>query len=257
MGSTTGTACRLRIALILAIMAGIGPASAQKSALEIIREMEALTRGITQVGTYGLIIMRPDWERTLEFETWTEGTTRSFIRITEPARERGVSFLKINREMWQYVPRISRVIKIPPSMMMQSWMGSGFTNDDLVRESSLVADYDHALLGTVAMDGTETYHLSLVTRPEAPVAWARVEYWVRTADYVPLRAEFFNGRDERVRMITYGDIRVIGGRTVPGRLELVEDRWPDRKTVLIIKEAQFNVAISDAVFTQTNLRRRQ
>lgn len=217
--------------------------------------MEDLTRGATQIGTYNLIIVRPDWQRTLEFETWAEGTSRSFIRITEPAKERGVSFLKIGREMWQYVPRISRVIKIPPSMMMQSWMGSGFSNDDLVRESSLVTDYEHTLIGTVDTLGGKAYHLSLITRPEAPVAWARVEFWVRTDDYVPLRAEFFNERDERVRTMAYGDIRSIGGRIVPGRMELVEDRWPDRKTVLIILEAQFDATISDDVFTQANLRR--
>ena len=122
--------------------------------------MEDLTRGATQIGTYNLIIVRPDWQRTLEFETWAEGTSRSFIRITEPAKERGVSFLKIGREMWQYVPRISRVIKIPPSMMMQSWMGSGFSNDDLVRESSLVTDYEHTLIGTVDTLGGKAYHLS-------------------------------------------------------------------------------------------------
>ena len=217
--------------------------------------MEDLTRGTTQVGTFSLVIVRPDWERTLRFDTWSEGTSRSFIRINEPARERGVSFLKIEREMWQYIPRISRVIKIPPSMMMQSWMGSGFTNDDLARESSMVTDYEHTLHGAIETPDGTAYRLSLVTRPEAPVAWARVELLVRQEDYVPLRAEFFNERDERVRTMTYGDIRTLGGRTVPTRLELVEDRWPDRKTVLITEEAEYDVTIAEEVFTQGNLRR--
>ncbi len=249
---------RVSFRLVLAaglLLSGPAAASAQERALEIIRAMEDLTRGVTQVGTYSLVIVRPDWERTLTFEVWSEGTERSFIRINAPAKERGVSFLKIGREMWQYVPRISRVIKIPPSMMMQSWMGSGFTNDDLVRESSLVTDYVHTLVETVDMDGAPAYHIALVTRPEAPVAWARVAFWVRVEDYVPLRAEFFNERGERVRTMTYHDIRTIGGRTVPGRMELVEDRWPDRKTIMITESAQFDVAISDDIFSQANLRR--
>ena len=139
--------------------------------------------------------------------------------------------------------------------MMQSWMGSGFTNDDLVRESSMVTDYEHTLLATADTLGARAYRVALITKPEAPVAWARVELWVRANDYVPLRAEFFNERDERVRTMTYGDIRSIGGRTVPGRLELVEDRWPDRKTVMIIQDARYDVAIDEDVFTQANLRR--
>ena len=105
----------------------------EESALEIIRKADELTRGDTQSGTYYMTIVRPDWERTMVFEYWSEGTNKSFIRIKEPVKERGVTFLKIGREMWQYVPRINRVIKIPPSMMLQSWMGSDFTNDDLSR----------------------------------------------------------------------------------------------------------------------------
>ena len=100
-------------------------------------------RGETQSGTYRMVITRPEWERELEFDFWSEGTQRSFIRIQKPQREKGVSFLRLEREMWQYVPKINRVIKVPPSMRLQSWMGSNFTNDDLVRESSIVRDYEH------------------------------------------------------------------------------------------------------------------
>ncbi len=248
----------LRAALaVLAALAALTPRAtlAQEDALAIVRAMERLMRGTTMTGSYSLVIIRPDWERIITFDTWAEGTERSFIRITEPPKERGVSFLKVGREMWQYIPRISRVIKIPPSMMMQSWMGSGFTNDDLVRESSLVTDYEHTLVDTLDMGDAEIYHLSLATRPEAPVAWARIALWVRTKDYVPLRAEYFNERGDRVRTLTYGDIRTIGGRTIPGRFELVEDRWPDRKTILLIREARFDVSIGSDVFTQANLRR--
>ena len=240
--------------LFLLSSGGTGYSFAQMSPEDIIREMENLTRGATHTGTYTLHIIRPEWDRTLQFEVWSEGTQRSFIRIQEPPRERGVAFLKVGREMWQFVPRISRVIKIPPSMMMQSWMGSGFTNDDLARESSMVTDYEHELHDIEDVRGFQAYHLTLRTKPDAAVAWARVELRVRTEDYVPLLAEFFNERDQRVRTLTYGDFRPIGGRTVPTRVELVEDRWPDRSTVMITNDARFDLDISDAIFTQTNLR---
>ncbi len=223
--------------------------------IDITRRSEELMRGKTSTGTYSLRIIRPDWERTIVFDVWAEGTDKAFIRIKEPVKERGVSFLKLQREMWQYIPRINRVIKIPPSMMMQSWMGSGFTNDDLVNESSLITDYEHELLGVEETESGEAYKLSLSTKPDAAIAWDRLHYWVRTSDYVPLRAEAFNERGERVRTMTYGDIRSVGGRTIPTRVEIVEERWPDRKTVMVFDDVSFDRPIAASVFTQSNLRR--
>ena len=252
-----GGRTRRRLALLagVALCGGSFMASAQESAMDIVRKSEALTRGDTQVGTYSLVIIRPDWRRTIVFDSWATGSEKAFIRILEPVKERGVSFLKIKREMWQYVPRINRVIKIPPSMMSQSWMGSGFTNDDLVRESSLLEDYRHALLGKVETDDGEAYQVELIPKPDAPIAWDRLLMLIRVADFAPVRAEFFNERGDRVRLITYHDFRQISGRVIPTRFELVEDRWPDRKTVMTMDDVRYNARIDNSVFTQANLRR--
>ena len=232
------------------------PALAQEvSAIDIVRKADELTRGETQEGIYRMTIVRPDWERSMVFEFWSEGTEKSFIRVKEPVKERGVSFLKIEREMWQYVPRINRVIKIPPSMMLQSWMGSDFTNDDLVRESSVVEDYEHKLLGRETMDEGEAYILELTPKPEAPVAWDRLVEWIRVEDYMPLRAEFFNERGEKVRTMIYSDIKEMGGRIVPARFELIEEKKPGRKTIMVLEEAVYDKPIARTVFTQANLRR--
>ena len=241
--------------IVGAVQSAWAQSASEPSAEEIIRRSDDLTRGETQTGTYRMIIVRPDWERTMEFEYWSEGTEKAFIRVKEPVKERGVSFLKIKREMWQYVPRINRVIKIPPSMMLQSWMGSDFTNDDLVKESSVVEDYEHALLGYETMDEGEAYKVELVPKPEAPVAWDRMLYWVRVDDYVPLRAEFFNERGERVRTMIYSDIQEMGGRIIPVRFELIEEKKPGRKTIMVLSDLTFDKPISRSVFTQANLRR--
>ena len=123
------------------------------------------------------------------------------------------------------------------------------------RESSLITDYEHELLGVEETESGQAYKLSLSTKPDAAIAWDRMHYWVRTSDYVPLRAEAFNERGERVRTIAYGDIRSVGGRTIPTRMELVEDRWPDRKTVMVFDDLTFDRPIAASVFTQSNLRR--
>ena len=242
--------------VLLAAAPVAAPVAAQDAdALEIIRKADALLRGDTQTGTYRMTIVRPDWERTLVFDFWSEGTENSFIRVKEPAKERGVAFLKVGREMWQYVPRINRVIKIPPSMMLQSWMGSDFTNDDLVQESSIVEDYGHTLLGREVLEGDEAYKIEMIPKPEAPVAWDRLVEWIRVADYVPLRAEFYNERGERIRTMLYSDIRRLGGRLLPTRMTLLEEKRPGRQTVLVLEDVRFDVPLSRTVFTQANLRR--
>ncbi|MDE2732336.1 MAG: outer membrane lipoprotein-sorting protein [Bacteroidota bacterium] len=252
MGWTAG---RIPGALALVALLGSVPSAAQDMALEIVQRSEALMRGERAVGSYRITILRPGWQRVLEFDSWVDGTRQSFILIKAPAKERGVTFLKLGREMWQYVPRINRVVKLPPSMMMQSWMGSGFTNDDLVRSSSLVEDYEHSLVGTLATTEGEAWQIELKTRPEAPVAWDRMLMWIRTADYLPVKAEFYNERAELVRTMTYSEFRLVGGRTLPSRMELTEERFADRKTILDIVSMSFDEAIDPGVFTQRNLRR--
>ena len=231
------------------------PALAQEeSALDIIRKADELTRGDTQSGTYYMTIVRPDWQRTMVFEYWSEGTNKSFIRIKEPVKERGVTFLKIGREMWQYVPRINRVIKIPPSMMLQSWMGSDFTNDDLVKESSIVDDYTHVLLGREVMEEGEAYKVELTPKPKAPVAWDRLIEWIRVGDYMPLRAEFYDAKGERTKVFTAD----------PARFERVQGIWMARsvrmqrlrdgvESELWVRSIEIDGDVSEDVFAPANL----
>ena len=240
--------------LVLCLLPTV-PAKAQETALSIIQKSDEIMRGVTQTGKYRMKIVRPDWERTLEFEFWAEGTKRSFIRILEPKRERGVGFLRIEREMWQYVPKINRIIKIPPSMRLQSWMGSNFTNDDLVRESSIVFDYTHKLLAEEEFDAGSAYQLELTAKPDAPVTWHRIVYWIRKEDFIPLRAEYFNERGERIRTMSFSDIREMNGRVLPAVMTLEEDKNPGHSTSLELFDVKFDVNIKESVFSQQNLKR--
>ena len=228
---------------------------AQETALSIIEKSDQIMRGDTQTGTYRMLITQPEWERELEFDFWAEGTKRSFIRIQKPQREKGVSFLRLEREMWQYVPKINRTIKIPPSMRLQSWMGSNFTNDDLVRESSIVNDYEHALLGQDTLDTGVAYIIELIPKPDAPVTWDKIVQWIRVDDYLPLRAEYFNERGERVRTVAFSGFKTMHGRSLPAIMTLTEDKKPGHSTTLELVDVEFNANIKESVFTQQNLKR--
>ncbi len=228
---------------------------AQDEARGIIARMDSLMRGKTFEGIYRMKIIRPTWQRELRFKVWGKGLDYALIRILEPARERGVAFLRIKNEMWQYVPRINRIIKIPPSMMGESWLGSDFTNDDLAKESSLVRDFEHRLVGRKRLYGQEVYVIELVPKPEAAVVWSKILYYVRVTDDLPVRAEFFDDRGELVRVIEFKDIHPVGDRRIPTRMEAYYVDRPDERTVLILEEGRFDVPIPDNLFSLQELRR--
>ena len=112
----------------------------------IVKKMDQLYRSETSHAEMEMQIATPHWERTLAMTVWTKGMDHTFIRITAPKKEQGVATLRIGNEMWNYLPKTNKVMKIPPSMMMGSWMGSDFTNDDLVKESSMLNDYTYQLV---------------------------------------------------------------------------------------------------------------
>lgn len=245
---------RLLLAAIILLLP-INSAAPVETAKSIIEKADRLMRGKTQTGTYEMTVIHPEWQRTMKFKFWSEGTEKTFILILGPAKNRGVTFLKIENEMWNYIPKINRVIKIPPSMMLQSWMGSDFTNDDLVKESSIIEDYTHTLIGREKEAGFDAYKIQLLPKPDAPVVWGSITEWIRTDDYVPLRAEYYNERGKLIRTIVFKDIKKMSGRTLPARMELTQIKNPGSKTVLVLKEVKFDIPVPKSVFTIQNLRK--
>ncbi len=239
----------------LLVLTTANSSQAQENAMKIIQKSDELMRGKTLAGKYTMTIIRPDWQRSMAFQFWSEGTEKSFIQMLAPARDKNVTFLKIKREMWNYIPKINRVIKIPPSMMLQSWMGSDFTNDDLVKESSIIEDYDHKLLRKEQYEGAATYVVELKPKPDAAVVWDKVVEWIRVTDYIPLKAEYYNERGERIRTMVFSDITTFGKRVIPARFEMLEDKKPGRKTVMLLEDAVFDAPIKKSVFTKQNLRK--
>jgi outer membrane lipoprotein-sorting protein len=201
-----------------------------------------------------MTVTTPRWERTLTMTAWEKRREKTFIRILSPARERGVVTLRIGNEMWNYLPRVERVIKIPPSMMLQSWMGSDFTNDDLVKESSIVDDYTHEITGTETVGKDIAFKVVATPKEDAPVVWGSIVYWVRKADYVPLKEEFYSENKELVRLLEFSEIREVGGRVIPTTWTMTPVKKPGRKTVFRIIEMEFDADIPDAVFTRRNMR---
>lgn len=230
-------------------------AAQEPSGRELLDRVERLLWGSTVQGEYDMTITTPRWQRTLALRVWMERPRRSFVRILSPAKEAGIGSLRIGNEMWNYLPSVERVIKIPPSMMLQPWMGSDFTNDDLVKESSILDDYTHKIIGTTSVDGEDAYQVEATPKPEAAVVWGRVLYAVRKRDSMPLKQEYFSERGELVRVMSFSDVRNLGGRTMPTRWEMRPTAKPGNATTIVLKDAIFDRPVDQAVFTQRNLQK--
>ncbi len=222
---------------------------------DIVRQADEKFRGTSSIGTMTMIIERPGWSRTVSMKNWTLGNDYSLIYITAPAKEKGQVFLKRDKEMWNWVPNIERMIKIPPSMMMQSWMGSDFTNDDLVRESSMADDYAQELLGYEELEGYNCYKIQLIPHDDAPVVWGKVIMWITKDELHWLKAEFYDEDGYLVNTEILSDIKQMDDRVMPTRLEMIPADEEGNKTIMIFDEIDFNVKIDKSFFSQQNMKR--
>ena len=243
------------ILLAFSLVLGGSAAAGEPSGREIIDRSETLLWGKTVQGEYEMTITTPRWQRTLGLSAWMDRPRRSFIRILAPAKEKGIGSLRIGAEMWNYLPNVERTIKIPPSMMLQPWMGSDFTNDDLVKSSSVIDDYTQKILREEAVGGAPAYVLELIPKPDAAVVWGKILYWVRKSDFIPVKEEFYSERGELVRTMTFSEVRPMGGRTIPTRWEIRPADKPGNMTTIVVKSAVYDRPLDPEIFTQRSLQK--
>ncbi len=227
----------------------------EPTATEIITKANDLMRGKSSYSEVTMHIVRPKWERTLSFKAWAMGTKYSLIYITSPAKEKGQVFLKRDKEMWNWIPSIGRTIKIPPSMMMQSWMGSDMTNDDLVKESSIVEDYNHTLTGTETLDGYECYKIELTPKEEAAVVWGKIYTWITKKGFLTLKNEFYDEDDFLINTEKLSKIKNVGDRTIPTFFEMIPADKPGNKTTMEFTYIKFNIPLQESFFSLQNMKR--
>ena len=227
-------------------------AFAAEQAIEIIDRMEALYQGSSSSAKMTMIVETPQYRRTMEMESSSMGTKNSFIRILSPRKDRGIATLKLDMEMWNYLPKINKVIKVPPSMMMGSWMGSDFTNDDLVKQTTLTDEY------TLTLEETdELYTIILVPKTATVTVWGKIDYVVNKQYMVPVAQNFYDDKGKLVRKLVFTDLKDFSGRMIPSRLEMIPMNREGHKTIIIYEELQFDPPdVDESIFTLRNLRSR-
>lgn len=239
----------------LFLILGLALSVQAQNATEIVRKANEKMQGESSQVEMTMQIIRPSWERSVSMKAWSKGQDYSLILITAPARDEGSAYLKRKNEIWNWQPTINRTIKMPPSMMSQSWMGSDFSNNDLVREASIVVDYNHSLVGDSTLSGYDCYKIEMLPKPEAPVVWGKVVTFISKDEYLQLRAEFYDEDDELVRLMTGSEVKEMDGRRVPTRMEMIPMDKENHKTVITYEEMAFNIDISQNFFSIQNMKR--
>lgn len=240
------------IPLMIALML-MGYSSVAQDPKEIIRRMEDKMRGDASYTEMTMKTVRPRFSREVSMKSWSLGEEYALILVTAPARDKGTAFLKRGNEIWNYVPNIDRTVKMPPSMMSQSWMGSDFTNDDLVRGVSAIDDYTHKLLRTETMDGHICYVVEMIPKPDAPIVYDKVIYWITQQHYLPVRLENYDEFGDLASTIQFREIKSMGGREIPTVLEIIPAGKNSNRTILTTTSADFNIKLSQNFFAIQNL----
>ncbi len=241
--------------LLVIGLSGANTLFGQPTALEIIKKADEKMRGTSNRSVMTMKIVRPEWSREIQMKGWAMGQEYSLILISAPARDKGTATLKRDKEIWSWQPSIDRVVKLPPSMMMQSWMGSDFTNDDLVRESSIVNDYTHELVGDTILADRSTHKILLIPKENAPVVWGKIHAYITKEEYIQLLIKYFDEDGYLINTMVMSDIKDIGGRTIPTILEMIPAENPDHKTVITYQDIAFDIPMKESFFSIQSMKR--
>ena len=249
---------RTFVALVLAavLLAAPAPAAADEaSAREILDRVDDLFRGDASHGEMTMTITTAHWQRTLAVEFWSRGQDKSLTRILAPKKEKGTASLRVGTEMWNYLPKVKRVIKVPSSMMSASWMGSHFTNNDVVKRNRMAEDYSFEQTFAGERGGEQVIEVTCVPHPDAAVVWGQVEVVVRRDDLLPLAVRYYDERLELARTMAFSDVADLGGRQLPTRMTVVPADEPEESTVVEYRTIDFDPELDDDLFSLRSLQR--
>ncbi len=231
----------------------ISALSAQ-DAKEIVKKADELIKAKSRYSEVKMSVIKPDWSREMVMKMWALEPDYALILITSPAKDKGMVTLKRKTEVWNWIPGIHRIIKIPPSMMLQSWMGSDFTNDDLVKQSSIVNDYHHKIIGREKYGAYDCYKIEMTPKENANVVWGKIIVWISEKGYLSLRSDYYDEDGYLIKKMIGDRVKRMGGRVIPTRWEMQPVDKPGQKTVMEYLNIKFNVPVKKSFFSQKNMK---
>ena len=244
----------MKVPIFLYFLLSIGSVYGQ-SAYDIVKQTDEKMRGKTSEATMIIKTIRPSWSREMKIKSWIKGTENALLLIQSPAKEKGIVFLKRKKEVWNWIPALEKTIKLPPSMMSQSWMGTDFTNDDLVKESSIVNEYTHQILGDTTINNSPCYKIQCTPKAETAVVWGKVLLFIDKDSLLEMYVEFYDEESILINTMKSYDVKLMDGRLIPTRFEMIPVDKKNQKTEIIYESILFNRVLSDQFFTLEQMKR--
>ena len=235
----------------------LGTLGYAQTATAILQEADKKMRGTSSQSTIIIRTVRPTWSREMKMNVWMKGKQLALIQILSPAKEKGICFLKRKKEVWNWIPSLERTIKLPPSMMSNSWMGTDFTNDDLVRESSITEDYTSSFLTDTTIDGKDCYFLRCIPKPQTAIVWSELHVAIDKKDLLEIFTAFYDDEHVLVNTMKTYDIKMMDGRLIPTRFIMIPADKKNQYTEIRYQSILFDRSIDDNLFTLeriTNMR---
>jgi outer membrane lipoprotein-sorting protein len=244
------------VALLLTLILSFTASSVRADdARDLVDRVDRMLRGDSSTGTVEMSVVTQRWQRDMTLSIISEGTDKVLVKVLEPRREEGTATLKVGSDIWNYLPKIDRTIRVPSSMMMASWMGSHFTNDDLVKESRLIHDYEVRTSFEGVRDGVDVYEFTLTPLPDAPVVWGEIVMEVRKNDLMPTWSRYYGEDGKLRRTMEFSEHQRMGGRMVPARVRMVPVDKPGEYTEMRYRDLEFDIPIPSGTFSLAALRR--
>ena len=243
-----------KILIVLSIFISISNSKADNISPEkILNNVDDLYRSNASHSILTLSVTTVNWQRTLTLEQWSKGEDKSLIKVLKPKKEKGLATLRVDKNVWNFLPKVKRVVKIPSSMMSSSWMGSHFTNDDLVKQSRMAEDYTFSITFEGMKDGKEIIEVTCLPNKEAAIVWGKVEVVVYADDYLPLRMIYYDEDLLLSRTLEFTNIEMMDGKMIPTMMNMIPTDEPGESTTVKWEEVKFDVTIGDDFFSLRKL----
>lgn len=226
-----------------------------QTADDIVKTADEKFRGKSSYAELTISIIRSKWSKEMKMKAWAEGSDHSVSVITSPAKEKGIIFLMRKKEVWNYLPTIDRTIKFPPSMMLQNWMGTDLTNDDLVKQSSMITDYDKKIIGEEEKEGYPCWKIELIPKENAAVVWGKIIIWIDKKEYMQMQTDFFDEDGFLVNQMIASEVKTFGSKILPSKLTVVPVDKPGQSTVIYYEQWKFDINIPEQYFTTNYMKR--
>lgn len=239
----------------IAMLGGIAISmnTADLTAVQILKKAEQKLMSTTLIAEMDIQVIRPRWKKTMSLKTWSKGSDYALAYIVGPEKDKGTVYLKTKSNVYSYLPKIKKTIKLPSTLLSQNWMGTDMSTDDLVKLTNLTNDYTAKLAGSKKVSGRDCHVIVLTPKDEADVLWGKLELCIDKKDYIQMKTVFYDEDLEVVNTMVSSLVKNLGGKMMASKMVMTPANKAGHSTVVTYKTIKFNAPIAPSFFSRENM----